>query len=188
MDDNQVKSSGAFYRFNANNNATNQTEKLAQLGDICITNGPTFSQDGQWLYFTDTMASKIFKASLKGDGSIGEQKLHIHFSEEQGHPDGMCTDTEGYLWVCHWGGARVSRFDPRGNLVSEINLPVPNITKCCFGGPTLNTLYITTASAGLSDAELQKTPLAGGLFSVEVEQQGFVYPNVSMSTTESHKE
>ncbi|WOH38163.1 SMP-30/gluconolactonase/LRE family protein [Thalassotalea fonticola] len=177
MDDKQVDASGAFYRFSAEQ----QAEKLSHLGEICITNGPTFSQDGAWLYFTDTMAGKIFKAQLSNDGSIGQKQLHIHFTEDEGHPDGMCCDTEGHLWVCHWGGSRVSRFDPDGNLVKAIHLPVPNVTKCCFGGPTLNTLYITTAATGLTEQQLQEFPLAGGLFAVEVAQQGFVYPSVAMS-------
>ncbi|WP_114325660.1 SMP-30/gluconolactonase/LRE family protein [Candidatus Colwellia aromaticivorans] len=193
MDDKQTDASGAFYRFNAhsNDNADNDTdtnkqvEKLTQLGEICITNGPTFSQDGHWLYFTDTMAGKIFRARLGDDGAIGKKELHIHFTQDQGHPDGMCCDTQGHLWVCHWGGARVSRFDSKGNLVSAIKLPVPNVTKCCFGGPNLNTLYITTAATGLSEAQLQETPLAGGLFAIELEQQGFVYPDVSMKTSEA---
>lgn len=196
MDDKQTDASGAFYRFNANsstnknsNNKTNQhAEKLSQLGDICITNGPTFSQDGHWLYFTDTMAGKIFKAALRNDGSIGKKQLHIHFTEAEGHPDGMCCDTQGHLWVCHWGGSRVSRFDNKGNLVSIIKLPVPNITKCCFGGPDLKTLYITTAATGLSETQLAEKPLAGGLFAIELEQQGFVYPNVSMKASKTKQD
>lgn len=183
MDDKQIDDSGAFYRFNSG--SVKQAEKLSQLGDICITNGPTFSQDGHWLYFTDTVAGKIFKAALGDDGAIGAKQLHIHFTDAEGHPDGMCCDTQGYLWVCHWGGARVSRFDVEGNLVSVIKLPVPNVTKCCFGGPDLKTLYITTAATGLSEAQLEEVPLAGGLFAVEVKQQGFVYPNVSMKASAS---
>lgn len=184
MDDKQINTSGAFYRFNAEN----QAEKLSQLGEICITNGPTFSQDGQWLYFTDTMAGKIFKAKLKNDGEIGKKLLHIHFTESEGYPDGMCCDTQGYLWVCHWGGSRISRFDHDGNLVKTINLPVPNVTKCCFGGPNMNTLYITTAATGLTDEQLKETPLAGGLFAIDVAQQGFVYPSVAMSKQQQIQE
>ena len=185
MDDKQTDASGAFYRFNAKNETSVQVDKLSQLGEICITNGPTFSQDGHWVYFTDTMAGKIYKSALANDGSIGPQQLHIQFTQADGHPDGMCCDTQGHLWVCHWAGARVSRFDSKGNLVSTIKLPVPNITKCCFGGPNLNTLFITTAATGLTEEQLIEAPLAGGLFAIELEQQGFVYPDVSMKTNET---
>ena len=184
MDDMQTDDSGSFYRFNGKSQSNELVEKLTQLGEICITNGPTFSQDGHWIYFTDTLAGKIYKSALANDGSIGPKQLHIQFTQADGHPDGMCCDTDGHLWVCHWAGARVSRFDNQGNLVSSIKLPVPNITKCCFGGPNLNTLFITTAATGLTEAELKEAPLAGGLFAIDVEHQGFVYPNVSMRTNE----
>ncbi|WP_286272844.1 SMP-30/gluconolactonase/LRE family protein [Thalassotalea hakodatensis] len=175
MDEQQTNNTGRFYRYNSQTGV----EKLSQLGEICITNGPTFSQDGKWLYFTDTMEGKIFQAELFVNGDIAEPQLHIQFDEQDGYPDGMCCDTQGNLWVCHWGGSRVSCFNPQGQLISEIKLPVPHVTKCCFGGADLSTLFITTAATGLTEEELEQFPLSGGLFAVDVEQQGFVYPLVN---------
>ncbi len=180
MDDLQRDNSGCFYRLNAEE----KVEKVTQLGQICITNGPTFSADGQWGYFTDTVAGKIFRVPLSDKGISGKPELHIQFGENDGHPDGMCTDTEGFLWVCHWGGARVTRFSPEGEIDQVIKLPVPNVTKCAFGGPDLKTLYITTAASGLTEDEKAQAPLAGGIFSVKVEQQGFTFPAVSSAITQ----
>lgn len=68
----------------------------------------------------------------------------------------------GMLWVAHWGGGRVSRWDPRtGVCVREVPLPCSLVTSVCFGGPTLSELYITTASRGV---DLAREPLAGSLF------------------------
>jgi sugar lactone lactonase YvrE len=36
-----------------------------------------------------------------------------------------------------------------------------------FGGSRLDMIYLTSASIGLSDAELKKQPLAGSLFAFE---------------------
>ncbi len=175
MDDKQTDNSGRFYRFNKQTGA----EQLTKFGEICITNGPTFSQDGKWGYFTDTLSGKIFKAELFDNGDIAEPELYLQFNQQDGYPDGMCCDTDGNLWVCHWGGSRVSCFAPDGQLISDIKLPVPHVTKCCFGGENLNTLFITTAATGLSEQELEKFPLSGGLFAVNVQSQGFVYPSVN---------
>ena len=42
----------------------------------------------------------------------------LRFEEGWGHPDGMTVDSDGYLWVCHWGGSRISRFAPDGTVLS----------------------------------------------------------------------
>jgi xylono-1,5-lactonase len=175
MDNLQSNNSGNFYRLRA----TGEITQITQFNDICITNGPTFSADGLWGYFTDTVAGKIFRVGVCDTGINGDPELHIEFGEGDGHPDGMCTDSEGFLWVCHWGGARVTRFNPAGEVDRVVSLPVPNVTKCAFGGPDLKTLYITTAATGLSEQEKTHAPLAGGVFTIELEQQGFVFPAVS---------
>jgi xylono-1,5-lactonase len=45
-----------------------------------------------------------------------------------------------------------------------LKMPVPQVTSCAFGGPNLETLYITTAAIGLDAAALAAAPLAGSLF------------------------
>lgn len=183
MDNHERANSGRFYRLRSGaSSPAAGLKQLEKLGQICITNGPTFSADGQWLYFTDTLAQRIFRAPLSSNCEIGGIELFVQFTQAQGYPDGMCTDTEGYLWVCHFAGAQISRFAPDGTLVREIPMPVPNITKCAFGGSSLNTLFITTASKGLSTEEKAQFPQAGGLFAVELEQQGFCFPAVSINT------
>ena len=44
-------------------------------------------------------------------------------------------------------------------LDARIELPVSQVTSCCFGDPDLATLYMTTAARGAADE-----PLAGSLF------------------------
>lgn len=168
MDDKQRQASGRFYCLDS----AGQIQRWDHLGHMCITNGPTFSLDGRWVYFTDTVAGKIFRAELDEQGRPGAPILHINFGADDGHPDGMCTDTVGGLWVAHWGTGRVSRFNSSGELEQAIELPSPQVTKCCFGGPRMQTLYITTAAVGLSKEGLERYPRAGGLFAVDVEFSG----------------
>jgi sugar lactone lactonase YvrE len=130
-----------------------------------ISNGPTFSSDGQTLYHTDSVRQTIFAFDLHADGSLGKKRPFIQLIDPaEGKPDGMAVDSENCLWLAHFGGARLTRYSPAGQVMQVVPLPVPNVTSCTFGGDALDTLYITTASAGMSQADLEQYPLAGSLF------------------------
>ena len=69
----------------------------------------TFSPDGQRLYATDTVDGTVYVLDAQG-GRIGEPHPFVRFAEGWAHPDGMAVDAEGYVWVCHWGASRITRF------------------------------------------------------------------------------
>ena len=83
-------------------------------------------------------------------------------------PDGMNVDAEGCLWVALHGGWGLNRYSPDGELIAEVRLPVARVTSCCFGGPDLRDLYVTTRSGGLSETERVSQPLAGDLLRLDV--------------------
>ncbi|MEO0377045.1 MAG: SMP-30/gluconolactonase/LRE family protein, partial [Cyanobacteria bacterium P01_A01_bin.17] len=56
--------------------------------------------------------------------------------------------------------------------MSRIHLPVQRPTACTFGGSNRSQLYITTASVGLSESEIQKSFYSGDVFCVETEISG----------------
>ena len=80
----------------------------------------------------------------------------------------MTIDAEGMLWIAHWDGWKISRWNPiSGEKLLEIKFPVARMTSCTFGGPGLEDLYVTSAKKGLSGRELQNQPLAGSLFLIK---------------------
>jgi sugar lactone lactonase YvrE len=79
----------------------------------------------------------------------------------------MCTDSDGGIWIAHWGGSRVSRFTPDGRLDRSIALPASQITSCAFGGAALDRMFVTSAAVGV-----ETEPLAGALFEVDSGQRG----------------
>ncbi len=158
MDDKEVEPTGALYRLGADR----RWEKVDE--GYVITNGPAVSEDGKTLYHTDTLKGIIYAFDLAMDGAISSRRTHIQIDPSEGHPDGMTVDADNCLWVAHFGGWRLSRFDPAGEKLSEIKMPVSNITSCAFGGADMEQLFITTAVKGLDDRALEKQPLAGGLF------------------------
>ena len=163
-DNNQQDPTGSFYCMDRVGDIT----RVETLGPVCISNGPAFSTDGQWIYITHTLKKKVYRARLDQNGLAAEPELHIDFMQYEGFPDGMCSDTDGGLWICHFAGKRVTRFLANGDVSLVIEMPVPNITKCAFGGPDLRTLYITTARTTLSEAQRKEYPLSGGLFAIDL--------------------
>jgi sugar lactone lactonase YvrE len=113
------------------------------------------------MYHTDTMLRTVYTFQLKEDGQLGPRRRFLTFKEEWGYPDGMTTDEEGGIWIAHWGGARISRFNPDGSLDRSIPIPASSVTSIVFAGPGLDRMFVTTAARGCSGE-----PLAGSLFEV----------------------
>jgi len=137
------------------------------LDGISISNGLDWTPDGETMYYIDTPTLTIMSHPYDGlSPSLGTPVPVVELSEGAGFPDGMTLDSDGCLWVGIWDGHAVHRYTPNGVLDTVIDLPVTNVTSCAFGGQDLETLFITTASAGLSEEQREAEPLAGALFSV----------------------
>jgi sugar lactone lactonase YvrE len=134
--------SGKLYRLDGD-------RSLRQMDDgYDVANGPAFSLDQDWLYHTNTVPGLVYRFPLHADGSLGKRELFIQFEKEWGRPDGMTIDSEGHLWIAHWGGSRISRFSPEGKMERSIALPARQITNICFAGETLDRMFVTSAYEG----------------------------------------
>jgi sugar lactone lactonase YvrE len=89
-----------------------------------------------------------------------------------GRPDGATVDSEGNYWSAQYAGSRVLCISPQGELLHEIMLPVTNPTMPCFGGPDLKTLYVTSASQGMSAEHLAAHPLEGAVLAIPMDVAG----------------
>lgn len=142
--------------------------------DVSTSNGLAWASDGRTMYYIDTPTRQVvaFDYDLE-TGNISNRRMVVEIPEEQGYPDGMTIDSEGMIWVAHWNGWRVTRWNPNtGKLLDVVPVPASRVTSCTFGGPHLDKLYITTARVGLDEAELTKQPYAGGLFCAELGIRG----------------
>lgn len=136
-----------------------------------VTNGPAWSSDQKIMYHNDSVNGCVYAFDYDlENGDIGNKRLFLQFAGEDGSPDGMTTDAEGGLWIAHWGASKLTRHDAggSGSVLQTISLPCSQVTSCAFGGPDLRTLYITSAADGLTPQQLEREPLAGGLFAVEM--------------------
>jgi len=140
-----------------------------KLEHLTISNGMDWSLDKKQMYFIDTSDYEVtcFDYNVE-TGSICNPRRVITVPKKYGAPDGMCIDAEGMLWIAHWAGGNVSRWNPKdGKLLETVRVPAPHVTSCCFGGENLDILFITTARKGLNPQQLKDYPQSGGIFLVK---------------------
>jgi len=139
------------------------------LTGTTISNGLGWSPSGTSFYFIDSPTCRVdvFDFDLV-TGTLENRRSLAAVEVEGAVPDGLNVDAEGCVWVALHGGWGLNRYSPDGELVAEVRLPVAKITSCCFGGPELRDLYVTTRREGLSDADVAEQPLAGALLRLDV--------------------
>jgi sugar lactone lactonase YvrE len=135
------------------------------LDDVGISNGLVWSSDGRLMYYIDSALGSIDRFSYDvASGTFDDRSVLARIDPGFGAPDGMCIDVDDHLWVAVFGGSVVRRFDPDGLVTDELELPAPNVTSCCFGGPGYSSLFVTTARAGLTREQEDGQPLSGSVF------------------------
>ena len=133
---------------------------------MSVSNGIAFSPDLKTVYHTDTYTQIVYAYDYDtATGLLSNPRPAVRVPVETGNPDGMNIAEDGTLFVAHWDGHALKRFDPTtGEELLKIELPAIHVTCCCFGGRDLDELYITTSSI---DASEEEYPLAGSIFMVK---------------------
>jgi sugar lactone lactonase YvrE len=145
----------------------------AVLEPVSLSNGLGWSPEGDVLYYADTPTGRIDAFAYDpATGSLGARRVFATLPAGSGLPDGLCVDADGGVWVAVYGGGRVVRFAPDGREDVAVAVGVPNVTSCAFGGPALDTLFVTTARVDLDDDVLAAHPEAGALFRVDTGRKG----------------
>lgn len=148
------------------------------MDQVTISNGMAWTKDNKTLYYIDSPTQQVnaYHFDLE-KGLLQFDRTVIDIPISLGTPDVMCIDRAGKLWIAHYGGSGVYRWDPNsGKLIEKIELPVPNITSCAFGGENLDTLLVTTARENLNETQLFEYPLSGDVFLIQTNTKGFL-PN-----------
>jgi sugar lactone lactonase YvrE len=143
------------------------------ISGITISNGLAWSPDSRTMYHADTPTRTISAWDFDpGTGAIANRRVFARFSAENDHPDGGAVDRDGCYWSALYRGGKVVRLSPRGETVAEFPLPAMCPTMCAFGGPDLNTLYVTTARQRREPEELLRLPQSGGIFAMRADVPG----------------
>ena len=142
MDDRPDKKPIAgLYRIDHNGGCTRM------VGDLTVSNGLAWSPDSHTLYHSDSRQAflQAFDYDL-ATGDLSNQRRIRGFTNEEGRPDGAAMDVEGCYWSAGVSAGCVNRISPEGAIVQRFELPVPSPTMPCFGGPDLQTLFVTSLS------------------------------------------
>ena len=154
-----TRRSGGLFRIDAD---AQVTPLLSGLG---IPNTLLWSDDGRHVHFGDSLDGTLYRYEIQADGQLDPAQVWFG-PHERGGPDGSAMDVEGYIWNARWDGGCLLRIAPDGGVDRVIELPVSRPTSCVFGGPTLTTLYITSAASPLNH------PLDGAVLAIEVDVPG----------------
>jgi sugar lactone lactonase YvrE len=154
---------GAFWRLDPDLSVT------AGRGGFWTTNGLAFSPDGRTMYVSDSHPEvrMIWRADYDADsGTHGAPQPFFDTRAVAGRPDGATVDADGCYWMAGVGGWQLVRITPAGRVDRIVEMPVERPSRPMWGGPRLDTLYVTSIGIGLTQGTEARQPDAGGLFAV----------------------
>ena len=142
---------------------------------VKTSNGLAWSPDGRTMYQSDTAAKQIY--AFDYDVATGQASHRRVFANVETHsqkhrPDGAAVDRDGFYLCAVFGEGCLLRFDPDGLLERRIAMPVQYPTMPAYGGASLSTVYVTSATWMIDPDQRTSRPLEGGLFSFEVAMPG----------------
>jgi D-xylono/L-arabinono-1,4-lactonase len=136
--------------------------RLLWKGTGCA-NGMGFTRDLRSFYWTCSTTRILYVCDYDAEhGEVRNRRPFYEAPESEGTPDGLSVDAENTLWSARWGGSAVLRISPEARVTGRVTLPVPRVSSVAFGGPQLDTLYITTAGgkpgSETADGTLYRVP------------------------------
>ncbi|MEM0908113.1 MAG: SMP-30/gluconolactonase/LRE family protein [Pseudomonadota bacterium] len=152
---------GQFYRMDADHTVS------AHFDKVFTTNGLAFSPSGDTLYYSDSNRDVRTIWACDYDlatGTPSNRRVFFDTRSVAGRPDGGTVDADGCYWMAGVGGWQVVRLTPSGKVDRIIDMPVERPSKPMFGGPGLDTLFVTSIGINLQDDPAQ--PEAGNLFAI----------------------
>lgn len=153
---------GAFYQYSHRHGL-----RALALGGVAIPNSLCFSPEGDRLYFCDSLSRTVRHCRYDAARAwVGEPAVFARV-QAPAEPDGATIDRHGQLWSARWGAGQVVCHAADGRVLDVIAVPVAQPTCVAFGGPALDTLFISSAWDGLDDAARVAQPQAGGVFAAQ---------------------
>lgn len=126
--------------------------------DTTRPNGLLVTSDCRTLYVAQSEYGIDRKRELRAydlneEGSAGEHRVLHNFYPHRGI-DGMCLDDAGNIvatagWQESGPGPMIYVFAPNGRVLETHPVPFDRPTNCTWGGPELDTLYVTTGTGHL---------------------------------------
>ncbi len=162
MDSGEAADTGALWRVDSDLSLSKLDENI-----IC-SNGPCWSPSGDILYFADSFRRTIYAYNYDTQtGAVSAKRTFVTVDDSRGGaPDGATVDSQGCLWSATVYDGRVFRYTPDGEVDRIIEMPVRKITSLTFGGPGLDTLFVTSMAVPPLPKYPGDGPKRGSVFAV----------------------
>ncbi len=136
----RTNTSGGLYRIERDGSV-----RCLFKGSGCA-NGMGFTPDLTRLYWTCSTRRRIYVYDYdRASGELGGERVVYEAPAAEGIPDGLTVDAAGDLWSARWDGSALLHFSPDAQLLETVRFPVGKVSSATFGGPELDTIYVTTA-------------------------------------------
>ncbi|MGH2849006.1 MAG: SMP-30/gluconolactonase/LRE family protein [Solirubrobacteraceae bacterium] len=150
---------GALYRVDPDLTTTQVLTKVS------TSNGLGWNPEFTRMYYIDSAPGTLDVLDYDLEtGAATNRRRFADIDKALGDADGLCVDAEGYVWVAVMGASALYRYAPDGSIDEIVPVPTKQPTSCCFGGPDLMDLYVTSGHVDMTDEELEADPHAGGVF------------------------
>lgn len=126
---------GRVFMISKNNNVKLLLDKIA------YPNGLAFSADGKSLFLSESAKQRVLKFDVLENGDLVNQRVFIELPG--GSPDGLALDSEGNLYIAHFGSGFLYVVSPEGKILEEFFAPGKKPSNIEFAGNDLKTLYLT---------------------------------------------
>lgn len=138
------------------------------LPGLSLPNGMAFSADGTQFYVIDSMEKSlsVFDYDVETSTTNLARQSPL-LKAKAGRPSGLAIAPDGTLYTCHWDGGEVLAIDTNGQVLKSYPLPVPRPSGIAVDEQA-NRLIVTSARARLSESDLERFPLSGALFSIDI--------------------
>lgn len=119
-----------------------KTKQIRLIADsLAFPNGINISPINKKLYVCESAKQKIIRFDITNQSRLMNKEDFVQIPG--GDPDGIEFDSNGNLYVAHYGGKAVYIYSPEGKLLEKIETPGAKPTNLEFGGEDYKTLYLT---------------------------------------------
>ncbi|CUS47116.1 MAG: Gluconolactonase [Idiomarinaceae bacterium HL-53] len=146
-------------------------DEVFRVQGVGIANTFCYLSSKNSMLVSDSFQKLTFEvpcSAMTSGALINDFPIWQNLSQSKATPDGGCIDIYEKVWNALWDGSCVQQLKPDSSIISKIDIPAKQVTSCCFGGPDMDHLLVTSATDGLITLEHEHNQ-QGQIFLIKLE-------------------